>query len=286
MTDPHAGGSDVRRFRRNRWFTGKVLDAYHMQLESDGEKDKRWMINRLVLGWGVAIGLDVRQAGSDPLSFVVTQGLAFDKYGREIIVPAKESAPVQIDHTVVAEAIKHQLGQGQPPASQGRQTGQGGKGGGGHPGHCVVIQLQIGYRETLGDPVPADYGDDCPGASCVPGSIYEGYYLRFLPDPAKRRGHHCEIEELRNCSPSDFHAILARWVTRDRANRLLKLPLHPGLALANIEIAVDDGDKQRYSCHDNSIDITVREIVYCNDILYDLILAVAEGPSSGRHGGK
>jgi hypothetical protein len=285
MTEPYAGGSDVRRFVRNRWFTGKLLDAYHMQLESDGEQHKRWLINRLVLGWGVAVGLDVSHAAEDPPKFVVTQGLAFDKHGREIIVPAKQSEPKAIPDAVVAEAIKRHLpqpsqpGQAAQQAAQQRPTVPGGKGGGEH-GHRVLIQLQIAYKETLGDPVPVDYGAECPGGgSCVPGSVYEGYEIRFSAEPAKRRHHHCDIASLRNADPSDFHAALATWVTRDRAQRLLKLPHDPALALANIEVAVDG---KKHVCHD--IDITVREIVYCNDILYDIILALAEGPA--RHRGK
>src|SRR5579871_4317176 len=55
---------------------------------------KRWLINRLVIGYGVICGLEV-QPDKQPPSIKVTAGAAIDKLGREIIVP-RASGPVTI----------------------------------------------------------------------------------------------------------------------------------------------------------------------------------------------
>ena len=61
MYKPHP--ADLLEPVRNLWFTGKMLDAYHMDLETDYGNRKRWLLNRLVLGSGV-VGLDVKPGPS------------------------------------------------------------------------------------------------------------------------------------------------------------------------------------------------------------------------------
>lgn len=70
---------------RNRYFYGKLLDVFHFELEQNYFNAKRWMLNRLVGGYGVICGLNV-QLGSDNQSIIVTPGLAIDKCGHEIMV--------------------------------------------------------------------------------------------------------------------------------------------------------------------------------------------------------
>jgi hypothetical protein len=281
MTDPSNDRHDVRTFVRNRWFTGKLLDAYHMQLESDSVMHKRWLLNRLVLGSGVALGLDVHQATPyDPLSYVVTAGLAIDWWGREIIVP-QTTKPYKIDDDTWQKAIDHLRKQQQtkPPPKHSGAASRGGKGSeedeGEEPEDEVRIQLRICYRETLGDPVPAEFGNECPGATCVPGSIYEGYEVHFAPLPAERPHRRCEVPDLPGAVFPDYHRLLALWVTRHRPRYELVAHKDPSLALANLCIEVD-GDGNPIGKPE--IDIAVREIVYYNDLLFQLILGLAEEP--------
>src|SRR5206468_2941336 len=90
-------GTGLHEPVRNRWFFGKLLEAYHMQLETDAGNYKRWLINRLVHGSGISLGLDVaKNPNADapaPLKLYVTPGLAIDWWGREIIVPQRTAAP-------------------------------------------------------------------------------------------------------------------------------------------------------------------------------------------------
>ena len=80
-------------FRRNRFFAGKMLRVPEFQAEQDYFIRRRRLINRAVLGWGVACGLQLQGApdetGAKAIS--VGAGLALDRHGREIAN----------DHTVV-----------------------------------------------------------------------------------------------------------------------------------------------------------------------------------------
>src|SRR5512134_2980467 len=70
---------------RNNYFYGKLLDVHHFELETSYFNQKRWLLNRLVSGFGVVCGLDVQPGPGDTI--VVTPGVALDKWGREIVVP-------------------------------------------------------------------------------------------------------------------------------------------------------------------------------------------------------
>ena len=79
-------GGQLRSPVRNRYFYGKLLDTHHFELETAYLNHKRWLINRLVHGWGVVCGLDVNSARPHE-AITVGPGMALDKCGREIIVP-------------------------------------------------------------------------------------------------------------------------------------------------------------------------------------------------------
>ena len=70
---------------RNRYFYGKLLDVFHFEMEQNYFNEKRWLLNRLISGYGVVCGLNVT-LGPDGQSVVVSPGTALDKCGREIIV--------------------------------------------------------------------------------------------------------------------------------------------------------------------------------------------------------
>src|SRR4030095_15961337 len=96
-------GSGLEQFERNRYFYGKMLDAFHFELETDYHNAKRWLINRAILGYGVALCPDGVPAKDQRDSIVVTPGFAIDKWGREIVVP-EATRPIQIPPDVIAKA--------------------------------------------------------------------------------------------------------------------------------------------------------------------------------------
>ena len=73
-------------FERNNYFYGKLMTVRDFFAEQCYFNGKRWLINRMILGWGVVCGLDVRQKEDSPGEVVVTPGLAIDCCGREVLV--------------------------------------------------------------------------------------------------------------------------------------------------------------------------------------------------------
>jgi hypothetical protein len=70
-------------FERNNYFNGKLLCAADLQAEQRYFNDKRSLINRTVLGWGIVCGLEVTLENG---ALVVEPGLALDCCGRELLV--------------------------------------------------------------------------------------------------------------------------------------------------------------------------------------------------------
>jgi hypothetical protein len=83
--DSKCGVCATPQFERNNYFYGKQFTVRDLLQEQSYFNDKRYLINRMVLGWGVVCGLDVYW---DPRSrkVVVTPGMALDCCGREIVV--------------------------------------------------------------------------------------------------------------------------------------------------------------------------------------------------------
>lgn len=77
---------DIPCFERNNYFYGKRMTARDFQDEQCYFNEKRWLINRTVHGWGVVCGLDVVTPTNDETKVEVTEGLAIDCCGREILV--------------------------------------------------------------------------------------------------------------------------------------------------------------------------------------------------------
>jgi len=73
------------QFERNNYFYGKQFTVRDLLQEQSYLNEKRQLINRMVLGWGVVCGLE---AGWDPAKrrLVVNEGMALDCCGHEIIV--------------------------------------------------------------------------------------------------------------------------------------------------------------------------------------------------------
>ncbi|GMT47978.1 MAG: hypothetical protein IEMM0007_1544 [bacterium] len=73
-------------FERNNYFYGKLMTVRDFSAEQHYFNEKRWLINRMVNGWGVVCGLDVKPIDGETDKVLVTPGLAVDCCGREILV--------------------------------------------------------------------------------------------------------------------------------------------------------------------------------------------------------
>ena len=73
-------------FERNNYFYGKLMTVRDYFAEQCYFNEKRWLINRMIHGWGVVCGLNVVPKEGDPARVIVKPGMAIDCCGREILI--------------------------------------------------------------------------------------------------------------------------------------------------------------------------------------------------------
>ncbi len=83
-------------FERNNYYNGKLMTARDFRTDQNYFNEKRWLMNRLVHGWGVVCGLDVRPA-EEANKVIVTPGFAIDCCGREILVCEDQLVSLELE---------------------------------------------------------------------------------------------------------------------------------------------------------------------------------------------
>jgi hypothetical protein len=246
---------------RNHFFYGKLMDVYHFELETAYFITMRQLLNRLISGCGVVCGLDVRKPDPDRNEIVITPGVAVDRWGREIIV-AQETAPNPIPDELLPEITEAEPDQ--PEQDE------------------VFVHVVLCYHECESDPAPV-LASDCQSAVvCAPGSIRERYKVDFGQGKASRPTSAAErcFPKIISSGSFDygrFYEELAEWVTTDRG--CPSCPGDPCIPLANICLHHEQGG---YRLAD--IDITIRPIVYSNDLLFDLLTSLLAENRQYGHG--
>jgi len=246
--------------QRNAYRFGMLLDVFHFQRETNYSNSKRWLLNRLGLGYGVICGLDVK-VGSEKDTIIITPGCAIDKWGREIVVPA-ETGPITIPPELLPPPSE-------PPEEKKDQQYQGENK---KKYEDVWIKVMLCYHECEGDPVPVMAGDCCETEVCAPSTIREQYRITFKEGRSKPVNTACAIPDFVPRERIDYPAIV-RWVT----DSCSELPANPCITLANIRVSGGG-----HHCNDDNIDINIRPIVYSNDLLYNLILSLLSDHNDRR----
>ncbi len=229
--------------RRNRYYYGKLMDVLHFSMEQQYVLAKEWLFNRAVIGPGVVCGLDV-QAVSGPTGngLVIKSGLAFDGWGREIVLPD--------DVQLVPLAVTDQCGTPQPPSTDPL------------PSQLIV---SICYAECCTDFAPALVSDpDCGcGGDCEAGTIVETYCLKVLPGTAPPVTEPCADAVMTGLKSGNLHQVLC-----SLSQTCTATPDDPCLTLANVTVA-DDGTLTIDSC-------SPRTIAPTNRILMQLVSCFAD----------
>ncbi len=255
-TQPNHQKTSLKSPVRNRFFYGKLMSDYHFQLETRYFNDHRHLHNRRVSGYGVVCGLDV-QPGPDGQGIVVCPGYAIDKWGREIIVPER-TAPIPIPPELLP-----------PPAKPGPYQAQA-ESYGRRPEHPPkereerIVQVLLCYHECESDPTPVMAGECGTVEECAAGAIRERYRITFKEGPAPKVHLECRIPDLLYNGRLDYGAVV-KWVSEG----CRELAADSCIPLANVCLPAD-GDR----CDDEGIDITVRPIVYTNDLLFEILLSL------------
>jgi len=255
---------------RNLYFHGKLLDEYHFQLETEYLNGKRHLLNRLVSGYGVVCGLDV-QCRPDGRHVVVTPGVAIDKWGREIVVP-EETRPIEIPEHLLPRrgggyGPQPYRGPQDPPQKQGYPPRE-------EKEEEPVVRILLCYHECESDPTPVMGGDCGTVDECAPGAIRERYRIVFKEGPAPPIDLHCRIPDVFRGDRLDYEALV-----KHVSEGCPDPAADPCIPLANLRLGSEGHD-----CDPDRIDITVRPIVYTNDLLLEIILSMlAEERDDHRH---
>src|SRR5437868_5888440 len=94
---PISNNDSLTAPERNNYFYGLLLDETKFNREADYFNQKRWLLNRLILGTGVICGLNVTLNPQKKDHVLIEPGIALDPFGHEIVVPQPISVdPVQL----------------------------------------------------------------------------------------------------------------------------------------------------------------------------------------------
>ncbi|MFE3200652.1 hypothetical protein [Embleya sp. NPDC059237] len=97
MTGPTTSGAGLPPTHRPRFFARQVLAAAELNDVVAVERSRRWLHNRVLHGWGVALGLEVTGARGGK-RVAVGAGYALDALGRDLIL----AEGVEVDVPAVA----------------------------------------------------------------------------------------------------------------------------------------------------------------------------------------
>lgn len=237
--------------KRNNYFYGQLLDVRQFELEAEYHNYKRWLLNRLVGGCGVVCGLDVKPVDSPEGAIVITPGFAIDGHGREIIVP-EQTEPQTVPEDVLERAKS-------PECCKGDD---------------IHVHVVLCYHECLCEPTPV-LASDCQGEGhCQPAVVCERYKVEFKPGCAPHPVTEMCIPDCISAGKLDYRCLV-----KAISKKCPPCPPNPCIPLANICV---DTSSDRCTCMPEEIDISVRPIVYGNDLLFQLLLCATNETSYQR----
>lgn len=117
------------RLKRPDYFAGQLLTAADLRAEQDYQREKQWLHNRMLHGYGVVVGLEVGVQENDDGStqVIVSPGYALDGWGREVVVPEPLSAYLPGDRhdlTIYVRYVEHAADDAKTIASSSSKAGQ------------------------------------------------------------------------------------------------------------------------------------------------------------------
>lgn len=246
MPGPTNGsGSVLAAPERTNYVYGLLLDEVRLKKETLYFNQKRWMLNRLVVGTGVICGLNVAPDAQNPNMILVQPGIALDGLGREIVVPGPD--PVSINPLQLTD-------------DNGNPSGNAQQG---------VVEICLVYAEALADPVPMLVLDCEHPGKCACSTVRETFHLLVrqadLASPATP-------PNTLGAFPLPPNGALQGLLSARISTGCAAPPTDPSVSLARITLGPNNTIL--------TVDPTAsRLLVYDNPLLYQLILSLSESVS-------
>lgn len=241
---------------RNNYYFGKLMTARDFTDEQSYLNEKRWMVNRLGLGWGVLCGLGVRPHAHDKRKVVVEAGFALDPYGHEILVCREETVDLLpgLDDCPPAQRVTSPPHVASPPSPKSHR-----------------LYLSIKYEECGVNPSPIMI-DSCEGykEECVYNRTREGYRFivsRERPDPHTPHEHGCDGQCHRRLQ--DPSAAISGCC-----------PERPGCEPVPLA-AICYNETTDTTVMDIDTSMSSRKLAFSNEMLFELLTCLREGAQSG-----
>lgn len=235
---------DIPYFERNHYFFGKLMTVRDFSAEQRYFNEKRWLINRMINGWGIVCGLDVKKYEGNGGKVIVTPGLAIDCCGREILVCEEQTVDIVQETSECHTAGKNQ--------NEGRHT------------FVICLEYFECRTELINLPPIACDGQERHEHN----RVRDSFRIRVLPEDECQPEESCE----ETCPLEDKDAKLAplhEYLCEKQMRECGECPKCPCLVLARVTLT----PSEKYP--DNpliSIDPCAwRKLVYTNPDLFDLI---------------
>ncbi len=162
---------DIGPFKRNHYFTGKLLVERDFIDEQRYFMDKQRLHNQQLHGSGVVCGLRVvahDNAECQHKYVCIEPGLAIDCCGREIRLLEEEC--IDITQYEAVQTLIREQNAADPDGSDAPLK--------------HVLQICIKYRECPTESIPILYDEcGCDDTQCAPNRILESYSIDILVDP-------------------------------------------------------------------------------------------------------
>lgn len=244
--EKECGVCKIPYLERNNYFYGKLMTVRDFSAEQCYFNEKRWLVNRMVLGWGVVCGLDVKQKPIDPndpskgyddKKVVVTSGLAIDCCGREILVCE--------DHEIQLTPEESECHKEKETKEQGEKK--------------YVICLE--YHECKTEPIPLPPIACDQKEKCEFNRIRDSFKISVIPLPKQVS----QPEPFCPQTEEDKRKSLHRYLCDRLRKGCPKCPDPQCVILAIVTVDQDGNLKGKIDTCSH------RKLVYNNPLLYDLI---------------
>jgi hypothetical protein len=234
----NCGICEIPYFERNNYYLGKLMTVRDFKSEQEYFNEKRWLINRMVHGWGVVCGLDVEKI--DAKTVKVKPGLAIDCCGREMLVCEPQVISLKPEANECHKE-KH--------AQQGDTN--------------IIYAICLKFKECRTEPVPLAPSVCDQKEKCGFNRIRDWFEIEViaLPDRENRK-HLCPKKYCpENLEKKSLHQHVCDW--------LLNCPSeckdHTCVILATVSL------NDSYELRGDIDKCSYRKVVYNNPMLYDMI---------------